>query len=118
MYKRQIISDKAITPIIQDIQLSLETIENGGFDYFMLKEIHEQPRAIIDTFRGRLLVDEQRINISGIEQNIEIFKNASRVTIIACGTSWHASLVAEYLFEDTARVPVEGFFRNLVFNCS
>ena len=102
-----ITSDKAITPIIQDIQLSLETIEKGGFDYFMLKEIHEQPRAIIDTFRGRLLVDEQRINISGIEQNIEIFKNASRVTIIACGTSWHAGLVAEYLFEDAARIPVE-----------
>lgn len=102
-----ITSDKVITPIIQDIQLSLETIEKGGFDYFMLKEIHEQPRAIIDTFRGRLLVDEQRINISGVEQNIEIFKNASRITIIACGTSWHAGLVAEYLFEDTARIPVE-----------
>ena len=102
-----ILSDKVITPNIQDIQLSLETIEKGGFDYFMLKEIHEQPRAIIDTFRGRLLVDEHRINISGIEQNIEIFKNASRITIIACGTSWHASLVAEYLFEDAARIPVE-----------
>ena len=102
-----IINDKVITPIIQDIQLSLETIEKGGFDYFMLKEIHEQPHAITDTFRGRLLVDERRINISGIEQNKEIFKNASRITIIACGTSWHAALVAEYLFEDAARIPVE-----------
>ena len=102
-----IISDKVITPIVQDIQLSLETIEKGGFDYFMLKEIHEQPHAITDTFRGRLLVDERRINISGIEQNKEIFKNASRITIIACGTSWHAGLVAEYLFEDAARIFVE-----------
>ena len=102
-----IINDKVITPIIQDIQLSLETIEKGGFDYFMLKEIHEQPHAINDTFRGRLLVDQRRINISGIEHNKEIFKNASRITIIACGTSWHAALVAEYLFEDAARIPVE-----------
>ena len=102
-----IINDKVITPIIQDIQLSLETIEKGGFDYFMLKEIHEQPHAINDTFRGRLLVDQRRINISGIEHNKEIFKNASRITIIACGTSWHAGLVAEYLFEDAARIPVE-----------
>ena len=102
-----IINDKVITPIIQDIQLSLETIEKGGFDYFMLKEIHEQPHAITDTFRGRLLVDQRRINISGIEHNKEIFKNASRITIIACGTSWHAALVAEYLFEDAARIPVE-----------
>ena len=102
-----IINDKVITPIIQDIQLSLETIEKGGFDYFMLKEIHEQPHAITDTFRGRLLVDQRRINISGIEHNKEIFKNASRITIIACGTSWHAGLVAEYLFEDAARIPVE-----------
>ena len=102
-----IISDKLITPTIQDIKLSLETIEKGGYDYFMLKEIHEQPRAITDTFRGRLLVDEQQINISGIEQNREIFENATRITIVACGTSWHAGLVAEYLFEDAARILVE-----------
>ena len=102
-----IISDKLITPTIQDIKLSLETIEKGGYDYFMLKEIHEQPRAITDTFRGRLLVDEQQINISGIEQNREIFENANRITIVACGTSWHAGLVAEYLFEDAARILVE-----------
>jgi glucosamine--fructose-6-phosphate aminotransferase (isomerizing) len=80
-----ITSDKLITPTIQDIKLSLETIEKGGYDYFMLKEIHEQPRAITDTFRGRLLVDEQQINISGIEQNREIFENATRITIVACG---------------------------------
>ena len=102
-----ITSDKLITTTIQDIKLSLETIEKGGYDYFMLKEIHEQPRAITDTFRGRLLVDEQQINISGIEQNREIFENANRITIVACGTSWHAGLVAEYLFEDAARILVE-----------
>ena len=102
-----IIGDKLITPTIQDIKLSLETIEKGGYDYFMLKEIHEQSRAITNTFRGRLLVEEQQINISGIEQNKLKFENASRITIVACGTSWHAGLVAEYLFEDAARIPVE-----------
>ena len=102
-----ITGDKLITPTIQDIKLSLETIEKCGYDYFMLKEIHEQSRAITDTFRGRLLVEEQQINISGIEQNKLKFENASRITIVACGTSWHAGLVAEYLFEDAARIPVE-----------
>lgn len=102
-----ITSDKVLTPKVQEIQLSLETIEKSGFDYFMLKEIHEQPSAITDTFRGRLHVDTQNINISGIEQNKAVFENAQRITIVACGTSWHAGLVAEYLFEDAARIPVE-----------
>ena len=102
-----ILDDKAITPNIQEIQLSLEKIEKGGFDHFMLKEIHEQPQAIQDTFRGRLLLEDRKINISGIEQHLDVFKNASRVTLVACGTSWHAALVAEYLFEDAARIPVE-----------
>lgn len=102
-----VLDDKAITPNIQEIQLSLEKIEKGGFDHFMLKEIHEQPQAIQDTFRGRLLLKDRKINISGIEQHLEVFKNASRVTLVACGTSWHAALVAEYLFEDAARIPVE-----------
>jgi len=102
-----VLDDKAITPNIQEIQLSLEKIEKGGFDHFMLKEIHEQPQAIQDTFRGRLLLEDRKINISGIEQHLEVFKNASRVTLVACGTSWHAALVAEYLFEDAARIPVE-----------
>ena len=102
-----ITSDASITPNIQEIQLSLEKIEKGGFDHFMLKEIHEQPNAIIDTFRGRLLLEEQQINISGIEQHLDVFKKAERITIVACGTSWHAGLVAEYLFEDAARIPVE-----------
>ncbi len=102
-----ITSDASITPKIQEIQLSLEKIEKGGFDHFMLKEIHEQPHAITDTFRGRMLVEEQKINISGIEQHLDVFEQADRITIVACGTSWHAGLVAEYLFEDAARIPVE-----------
>lgn len=102
-----ITEDKIVTPKVQEIQLSLEKIEKGGFDHFMLKEIHEQPTAITDTFRGRLFVEDQKINISGIEQHLELFKQADRITIVACGTSWHAGLVAEYLFEDAARIPVE-----------
>ena len=102
-----IADDKTVTPKIQEIQLSLEKIEKGGFDHFMLKEIHEQPTAITDTFRGRLLVKEQKVNISGIEQHLDVFQQADRITIIACGTSWHAGLVAEYLFEDAVRIPVE-----------
>ncbi len=102
-----ITSDTAVTPKIQEIQLSLEKIEKGGFDHFMLKEIHEQPTAITDTFRGRLFVEDQKINISGIEQHLDVFQHADRITIVACGTSWHAGLVAEYLFEDAARIPVE-----------
>lgn len=102
-----IADDKTVTPKIQEIQLSLEKIEKSGFDHFMLKEIHEQPTAITDTFRGRLLVKEQKVNISGIEQHLDVFQQADRITIIACGTSWHAGLVAEYLFEDAVRIPVE-----------
>ena len=102
-----ITSDAVVTPKIQEIQLSLEKIEKGGFDHFMLKEIHEQPTAITDTFRGRMFVEDQKINISGIEQHLDVFKQAERITIVACGTSWHAGLVAEYLFEDAARIPVE-----------
>jgi glucosamine--fructose-6-phosphate aminotransferase (isomerizing) len=102
-----IADDKTVTPKIQEIQLSLEKIEKGGFDHFMLKEIHEQPTAITDTFRGRLLVKEQKVNILGIEQHLDVFQQADRITIIACGTSWHAGLVAEYLFEDAVRIPVE-----------
>lgn len=99
--------NKALTPNIQQIRLSLEKIEKAGYDHFMLKEIHEQPKAVTDTFRGRLIAKDRTINISGIEQHLEVFKNANRITIVACGTSWHAGLVAEYLFEDAARIPVE-----------
>ena len=96
-----------VDPHIQELQLSLEKIEKGGYDHFMLKEIYEQPNAIIDTFRGRLHRDEQQILLSGLEEHKEVFEKAKRIIIVACGTSWHAGLVGEYLFEDAARIPVE-----------
>ena len=96
-----------VDPHIQELQLSLEKIEKGGYDHFMLKEIYEQPNAIIDTFRGRLHRDEQKIILSGFEEHKEVFEKAKRIIIVACGTSWHAGLVGEYLFEDAARIPVE-----------
>ena len=104
---RKIKTDRLIDPNIQELQLNLEQIEKGGYDHFMLKEIHEQPRAILDTFRGRLLVDEAIIKLSGLENNMKRFLNAERIIIVACGTSWHAGLVAEYIFEEFVRIPVE-----------
>ena len=102
------IQDDAITyPIIQELQLNLEEIEKGGYEHFMLKEIYEQPRAIKDTYRGRLNVKKGIIKMSGLEQHQEKILNANRIIIVACGTSWHAGLVAEYIFEDLARIPVE-----------
>lgn len=95
------------SPYIQELAFNLEAIEKGGYDYFMLKEIHEQPRSIIDTLRGRLLVDEGTIKMQGLEEYKHKFLQANRIIIVACGTSWHAGLVAEYLFEDLARIPVE-----------
>ena len=96
-----------VDPQIQELQLSLEKIEKGGYDHFMLKEIYEQPDAIIDTFRGRLYREQQQILLSGLEENKQAFQNTKRIIIIACGTSWHAGLVGEYLFEEAARIPVE-----------
>ena len=104
---RKINDDTNVDPKIQELQLNLEQIEKGGYEHFMLKEIHEQPRAITDTFRGRLLADEGIIKISGLENNMKRFLNAERIIIVACGTSWHAGLVAEYTFEEFARIPVE-----------
>ena len=104
---RRIKDDALVVANIQELQLSLEQIEKGGYDHFMLKEIHEQPKAIIDTYRGRMLADEGIIKMAGVDDNIEKFMNANRIVIVACGTSWHAGLVAEYLFEDLARIPVE-----------
>ncbi len=104
---RKIKDDSSIDANIQELQMNLEQIEKGGYEHFMLKEIHEQPRAIIDTFRGRLLVNEGIIKLSGLENNMKRFLNAERIIIIACGTSWHAGLVAEYIFEDFVRIPVE-----------
>ncbi len=104
---RKIKDDSLVDPYIEELKLNLEQIEKGGYDHFMLKEIYEQPQAIKDTFRGRMLVKEGIIKMAGIDDNIEKFKNARRIIIIACGTSWHAGLVAEYIFEEFARVPVE-----------
>ncbi|MGD1946021.1 MAG: glutamine--fructose-6-phosphate transaminase (isomerizing) [Croceivirga sp.] len=104
---RKIKDDAIAYPNIQELQLNIEEIEKGGYDHFMLKEIYEQPRAILDTYRGRLLANEGIIRMAGIDQNLEKFLNANRIIIVACGTSWHAGLVAEYIFEDLARIPVE-----------
>ncbi|WP_299321605.1 glutamine--fructose-6-phosphate transaminase (isomerizing) [uncultured Maribacter sp.] len=104
---RKIKDDSVAYPRILELQMNLEEIEKGGYDHFMLKEIYEQPRAIKDTYRGRLLADQGIIRMAGIDLNMEKFLNANRIIIVACGTSWHAGLVAEYIFEDLARIPVE-----------
>ena len=104
---RKIKDDSLVNPYIQKLKLNLEQIEKGGYEHFMLKEIHEQPLAIKDTYRGRLLVNEGIIKMAGVEDNMKRFLNADRIIIVACGTSWHAGLVAEYIFEDLARIPVE-----------
>lgn len=104
---RKITSDKEVSPYVQELQLNLEQIEKGGYDHFMLKEIYEQPQAIKDTFRGRLHSDSGLIRMAGIEDNLNKFLNANRIIIAACGTSWHAALVAEYMIEEFARIPVE-----------
>ncbi len=104
---RQIKTDSSIDPYVQELQLNLEQIEKGGYDHFMLKEIFEQPNAIKDTYRGRLVTNGNIIKMAGIEDNLRKFTNANRIIIIACGTSWHAGLVAEYIFESIATVPVE-----------
>lgn len=104
---RTINENSKIEPEIQELKLSLEQIEKGGYEHFMLKEIFEQPKSIHDTMRGRLLVDEGVIKMAGIWDHVEKFKNANRIIIIACGTSWHAGLIGEYLIEEYARIPVE-----------
>jgi len=102
------IKDDAITyPNILELKMNIEEIEKGGYDHFMLKEIYEQPRAILDTYRGRLRAEQGLIKMAGIDQHLDKFMNANRIIIVACGTSWHAGLVAEYIFEDLARIPVE-----------
>jgi glucosamine--fructose-6-phosphate aminotransferase (isomerizing) len=104
---KSIKSNKAVDTYVQQLKMDLESIEKGGYDHFMLKEIYEQSRSIQDTLRGRLLADKGMIKMSGVFEYEEKFLNADRIIIIGCGTSWHAGLVAEYVFEDLARVPVE-----------
>ncbi|MEE9408392.1 MAG: glutamine--fructose-6-phosphate transaminase (isomerizing) [Polaribacter sp.] len=104
---RKINDDSLVDANVQKLKMSLEQIEKGGYDHFMLKEIHEQPKAIIDTYRGRMLADEGIIRMAGVDDHMNKFLNAERIIIVACGTSWHAGLVGEYLIEDKARIPVE-----------
>jgi glucosamine--fructose-6-phosphate aminotransferase (isomerizing) len=104
---RKLKDDLEVSPYVQELKVQLAQIEKAGFDHFMLKEIYEQPKAITDTLRGRLELQNRKITISGMEQHLDTFWAAQKITIIACGTSWHAALVAEYLFEDAARIPVE-----------
>ncbi len=105
--KIRTIKNKVKTPYIQELELKLEALEKGGYDHFMLKEIYEQPRSIKDSMRGRLSSELDTVNLGGIAEYEQKFLNAKRIIFIACGTSWHAALVAEYLFEDLTRIPVE-----------
>ncbi len=95
------------TPFITKLDMELAAIEKGGYDHFMLKEIHEQPTSIFDCLRGRLLPQTGQIMMGGIENNMDAFIHANRIMIVACGTSWHAGLIAEYLIEELCRIPVE-----------
>ena len=95
------------TPYIQELELTLESIEREGFDSFMLKEIFEQPKSVIDTLRGRINPKTKKITLGGILDYEQKIMNADRIIIVACGTSWHAGLIGEYLFEDLARISVE-----------
>lgn len=95
------------SPEIQKLELSIENIEKGGFEHFMLKEIYEQPRAIADSLRGRMNAAQGWIKLGGLNEYEKRINNARRITITACGTSWHSGLIGEYLIEDLARVPVE-----------
>jgi len=101
------LGNEKITPFVTKLDMELAAIEKGGYDHFMLKEIFEQPTTIHDCLRGRLDAKAGTITMSGVEQNIEAFKKAQRIIIVACGTSWHAGLVAEYIIEELCRIPVE-----------
>ena len=104
---RTIKDNSKITPAIKELKINLEQIEKGGYEHFMLKEIFEQPKSILDTMRGRLLVNEGIIKMAGIWDHLDRINKAERIIILACGTSWHAGLIGEYLIEDFARIPVE-----------
>lgn len=104
---RRIENNEGVEPIVHQLKIDLDQIEKGGYDHFMLKEIYEQPKSIKDTMRGHVYLKENHVRIGGILRNRERFINAKRIIIIACGTSWHAGLVGEYLIEEFARIPVE-----------
>lgn len=101
------LGNEKITPFITKLDMEMAAIEKGGYDHFMLKEIYEQPSTIQDCLRGRLNIEAGTITMAGIDDHIEQIKNADRIMIVACGTSWHAGLVAEYIIEELCRIPVE-----------
>tara|TARA_B110000211_G_scaffold233624_1_gene300369 strand:- start:917 stop:2758 length:1842 start_codon:yes stop_codon:yes gene_type:complete len=101
------IENESKTPYIHELELSLDTIEKDGFPHFMLKEIYEQPKSILDTMRGRIDPETKEVKLGGISDYEQKLMNADRIIIVACGTSWHAGLIGEYLIEDFARIPVE-----------
>ena len=99
--------NELMPPFIQELDINIEMLEKGGFEHFMLKEIHDQPRTIAECMRGRIHAAEGWVHLGGMEVCSDAFMNAERLIFAACGTSWHAGLIAEYLFEDLARIPVE-----------
>jgi glucosamine--fructose-6-phosphate aminotransferase (isomerizing) len=101
------LGNEKITPFVQKLDMELAAIEKGGFEHFMLKEIFEQPDTIFDSLRGRLDLANADIVMAGVQKYIEELKNANRIIIVACGTSWHAALIAEYIIEELCRIPVE-----------
>ena len=106
-YVTKTIHDKDVIKQVEKITFDLEEIEKGGYEHFMLKEIHEQPEAILNSIRGRILVDEGTVKLGGLERAMDKLLQADRLIITACGTSWHAALVGKYMFEQIARIPVE-----------
>jgi len=101
------LGNEPLTPYIQQLDMELAQIEKGGFDHFMLKEIFDQPASLTDCLRGRLDLENQILTLAGIDQHLSVFTEAKRIVIVACGTSWHAGLVAEYMIEALCRIPVE-----------
>ncbi len=101
------LGNEPITPYIQQLDMELAQIEKGGYDHFMLKEIFDQPASLTDCLRGRLDSESMTLTLAGVEQHLSVFAQAKRIVIVACGTSWHAGLVAEYMIETLCRIPVE-----------
>jgi len=101
------IKNQVQSPKVKELDLKLEELEKGGYPHFMLKEIFQQPTTIFESMRGRISADEGWVTVGGMQENMKRFLNADRLIFVACGTSWHSALIAEYLFEDLARIPVE-----------
>lgn len=106
-YEIRTIENELTDPEVQQIDLNIEELEKGGYEHYMLKEIYQQPQTIAESMRGRLSADEGWAKLGGMEQHLTRFKNAKRIILTACGTSWHAAMIAEYLFEEFARIPTE-----------